>query len=83
MCSFFTDDRLVGSATMNQLYHPHNTGELFKLLSGYSSIPVFTITNNVIDDLTTFEPNPNPDGTKKKTMVGIERFLDANRLLLS
>jgi hypothetical protein len=67
----------VGSATMNQLYHPHNTGELFKLLSEYSSIPVFTITNNVIDDLATFEPCP--DGTKKKTMVGIQRFLESNR----
>ncbi len=65
---------------MNQLYHPQKTGVLFKLLSEYQSIPVFTITNNVIDDLTTFGP-PNPDGTKKKTMEGIERFMDSNRSL--
>ena len=61
---------------MNQLYHPQNTGEFFKLLSEYSSIPVFTITNNVIDDLTTYDSS---DGTKKKTMVGIELFMKSNR----
>jgi hypothetical protein len=62
---------------MNQLYHPQNTGVLFKLLAEHPSIPVFTISNNVIDDLTTFLP-----GTKKKTMEGIKLFMDSNRWLL-
>jgi hypothetical protein len=64
---------------MNQLYHPQNTGTLFKLLAEYPSIPVFTITNNVIDDLSTSLP-PGPDGkTGKKTMEGIELFMESNR----
>ena len=71
----------VGSATMNQLYHPQNTGTLFKLLAEYPSIPVFTITNNVIDDLTTFLP-PSPSGIKKKTMEGIDQFMTPNRCYL-
>jgi hypothetical protein len=59
---------------MNQLYHPQYTGELFKLLAEFPDVPVFTITNNVVDDLTTFEP-----GTKNKSRVGIERFMASNR----
>jgi hypothetical protein len=65
---------------MNQLYHPHNTGELFKLFAENPSVPVFTITNNVVEDLVTYGPS-RPDGSKDKTMEGINLFLESNRSL--
>ena len=60
---------------MNQLYHPKNTAAFFTLLSQYQEIPVFTITNNAMDDLATFA-----DAEKKvKTYDGVEKFLESNR----
>jgi hypothetical protein len=60
---------------MNQLYHPTHTADFFTMLAQNSDIPVFTITNNVVDDLTTFA-----DAEKKvKTMEGVMKFLAANR----
>ena len=64
----------LGSATMNQLYHPAHTAAFFTLLAQNSDIPVFTITNNVVHDLTTFA-----DAEKKlKTLDGVTRFLASN-----
>ena len=63
------------SATMNQLYHPPRTAAFFTMLAQNRDIPVFTITNNVVDDLTTFS-----DAEKKvKTMDGVTKFLASNR----
>ncbi len=60
---------------MNQLYHPSHTAAFFAMLAQNNSIPVFTITNNVVDDLTTFS-----DAEKKiKTMDGVTKFLDSNK----
>jgi hypothetical protein len=60
---------------MNQLYHPSNTATFFTMLAQNRDIPVFTITNNVVDDLTTFA-----DAEKKvKTMEGVTKFLVSNR----
>ena len=67
----------LGSATMNQLYHPAHTAAFFTLLAQNSDIPVFTITNNVVHDLTTFA-----DAEKKhKTLDGVTRFLASNGCL--
>jgi hypothetical protein len=60
---------------MNQLYHPSYTAAFFTMLAQNRDIPVFTITNNVVDDLTTIA-----DAEKKvKTMEGVEKFLASNR----
>ncbi len=60
---------------MNQLYHPSHTAAFFTMLAQNRDIPVFTITNNVVDDLTTFA-----DAEKKvKTMDGVMKFLASNR----
>ena len=65
------------SATMNQLYHPAHTAAFFTMLSQNSDIPVFTVTNNVVHDLTTFS-----DAEKKhKTLDGVTRFLASNGCL--
>ena len=66
---------LFGSATMNQLYHPERTAAFFTMLAQNRDIPVFTVTNNVVHDLTTFA-----DAEKKqKTLDGVLKFLSANR----
>ena len=62
------------SATMNQLYHPQKTAEFFSFVEQYK-IPAFVVTNNVVGDLTTFA-----DDKKQKTMMGVEKFLESNRL---
>ena len=63
------------SATMNQLYHPAHTAEFFTMLAQNTNIKVYTITNNVVHDLTTFS-----DAEKKnKTLDGVAKFLAANR----
>ena len=65
------------SATMNQLYHPAHTAAFFTMLAQNSDIPVFTVTNNVVHDLTTFS-----DAEKKhKTLDGVTKFLINNRFL--
>lgn len=66
------------SATMNQLYHPQNTGEFFKLFAENPSVPVFTVTNNVVEDLATF--GLHADGSKYKTREGIDLFLKNNSI---
>ena len=60
---------------MNQLYHPSNTAAFFTILAKNRDIPVFTITNNVVDDLTTFSDTEK----KVKTMDGVKSFLASNR----
>ncbi len=59
---------------MNQLYHPRRTASFFAFLAQYSTIPVFTITNNVVHDLTTFA---DPE-KKQKTLDGVQNFLKSN-----
>ena len=60
---------------MNQPYHPPHTAAFFTVLAQNHDIPVFTITNNVVEDLTTFS-----DAEKKvKTMDGVMKFLASNR----
>ena len=67
-------DCLLFSATMNQLYHPANSGAFFTMLAQYRDIPVFTVTNNVVHDLSTFA-----DAEKKqKTLEGVMQFLESN-----
>ena len=62
------------SATMNQLYHPANCAAFFTMLAQYRDIPVFTVTNNVVHDLSTFA-----DAEKKqKTLEGVMQFLESN-----
>ena len=63
------------SATMNQLFHPACTAAFFQMLAGNRHIPVFAITNNVVDDLTTYA---DPE-KKHKTLEGVTKFLEANR----
>ena len=66
---------MLFSATMNQLYHPAHTAAFFTMLAQNQDIPVFTITNNVVEDLTTFA-----DAEKKeKTLDGVTKFLESNR----
>ena len=67
-------DRVWNSATMNQLYHPRRTASFFAVLEKNSKIPVFTITNNVVHDLTTFADQEK----KQKTLEGVESFLKSN-----
>ena len=59
---------------MNQLYHPVRTASFFTMLAQNSNIPVFTVTNNVVHDLTTFADHEK----KQKTLVGVENFLKSN-----
>ena len=59
---------------MNQLYHPANCAAFFTMLAQYRDIPVFTVTNNVVHDLSTFA-----DAEKKqKTLEGVMQFLESN-----
>ena len=59
---------------MNQLYHPAHTAAFFEMLGKHRDIPVFTVTNNVVHDLTTYA-----DADKKQTTFdGITKFLDSN-----
>ena len=63
---------------MNQLYHPARTASFFNMLAQNRDIPVFTITNNVVEDLTSFA-----DAEKKqKTLEGVMKFLASNRWIL-
>jgi hypothetical protein len=62
----------MGSATMNQLYHPERSAEFFTMLAQNSHIQVFTVTNNVVHDLATEDDN------KKKTLDGVWKFLAQN-----
>ena len=63
------------SATMNQLYHPENSGRFFSFMAE-RSIPVFTVTNNVVDDLTTWADEEHT----LKTYDGVQHFMTANGL---
>ena len=62
------------SATMNQLYHPARTAAFFNMLAKSSNIPVFTVTNNVVHDLTTYADEER----KTKTLEGVTKFLASN-----
>ena len=62
------------SATMNQLYHPARTAAFFNMLAKNSNIPVFTVTNNVVHDLTTYADEER----KTKTLEGVTKFLASN-----
>ena len=63
-----------GSATMNQLYHPARTAAFFQFLGENSKIPVFAVTNNVVQDLMTFANAEK----KQKTLDGVTNFLKSN-----
>lgn len=59
---------------MNQLYHPERTADFFKMLAQNPHIKVFTVTNNVVHDLTTYG-----DADKEiKTLEGVMKFLRGN-----
>ena len=59
---------------MNQLYHPVRTSAFFNMLAQNRDIPVFAVTNNVVDDLTTFADAEK----KRKTLDGVLKFLASN-----
>ena len=59
---------------MNQLYHPARTAAFFNMLAKNSNIPVFTVTNNVVHDLTTYADEER----KTKTLEGVTKFLASN-----
>ena len=61
-------------ATMNQFYHPENASRFFQFLKDFQ-ISTFTVCNNVIPDLKTF------DNDKKPTNDGWLGFLTGNNLL--
>jgi hypothetical protein len=61
------------SATMNQLYHPQNAADFFAFLAQHK-IPTWTVSNNVVEDLTT------RDDRGGKSFVGVDQFLAANGL---
>ena len=46
-------------ATMNQLYHPVNTAHFFSFLDSHRTIPVWTISNNIVDPM--YSPDDNSD----------------------
>ena len=60
---------------MNQLYHPERSVDFFDMLAA-SSIPVFTVTNNAVHDLTTFSDKEK----KARTLEGVTAFLASNGL---
>ena len=63
------------SATMNQLYHPENSGRFFSFMAK-SAIPIYTVTNNVVHDLTSWADEAHAE----KTYDGVQHFMDANNL---
>ena len=67
------------AATMNQLYHPTNTGVFFDFIKNLN-IPTYVITNNVVKDFETTVVDPNDSTKKNKTNEGWEKFLKANRI---
>ena len=65
----------LSSATMNQLYHPRNTGRFFAILAE-RRIPAHIVTNNAVADLTTW----SDAARTRKTYDGVAQFLCANGL---
>jgi hypothetical protein len=65
----------LSCATMNQLYHPENTGRLFALTNDFK-VPTYLVSNNVVADLTTWEDEEH----KKKTLDGVLAFLRSHGL---
>ena len=72
-----TETDACDSATMNQLYHPERTAAFFQFLAQNPNIQIFTITNNVVHDLVSFEMA----NKEVKTLHGVMTFLDTNRSL--
>ncbi len=59
---------------MNQFYHPARAAAFFQMLAERRDIPVFTVTNTAVHDLTTYD-----DADKKvKTLDGVRKFLESN-----
>ena len=65
------------SATMNQLYHPQNAADFFAFLAQFN-IPTWTVSNNIVADLTTWKSLENDQN--EKTFEGVDQFLSANNL---
>ena len=59
---------------MNQFYHPKRSAAFFSMLAEKIDIPVFTVTNNVVQDLTTYAD----DEKKVRTLEGVTKFLESN-----
>ena len=60
----------LSCATMNQLYHPENTARFFELVHR-TGAQIFTVSNNVVADLTSWGDEEH----KIKTYDGVERFM--------
>mmetsp|Transcript_39867 Transcript_39867/g.106441 ORF Transcript_39867/g.106441 Transcript_39867/m.106441 type:complete len:994 (-) Transcript_39867:405-3386(-) len=64
------------SATMNQLYHPENTGRVLDWLAQHVNVPIFCVSNNVVHDLSKLEGSQ----PSNSSLGSVQTFMESNGL---